>query len=588
MISLNISTRLFILLSPGPVGPDPGRSPAWPHLDFRAFDADHHYYEAEDAFIRHVEPRLRAARDAVGGGQRQEAPAGRRQGQPLHPEPDLRSRGEARRPRRVLPRAESGAARTFATLFGQLDPIDPAYRDRDARLAPARRAGPRGLLPVPDARRRHGGEPEARSRGGRGRVPTASTAGSRKTGASPTANRLFAAPYFTLLDVDAAVRQLDWALAHGARLICMRAGPVAHPHGSTLAGRPALRPLLGARERGRHHGRLPLGRQRLQQVRERRGAWAASSSPSSTTRCASCLSPSALLDTLAALICHGLFDRFPNLRIATIESGSDWVAPLLKKLKKAYGQMPMRFKQRPGRAAPAPRLGLAVLRGRPRAPASDTIGADHILFGSDYPARRGPGRAHRLRPRPQGLRRGRGAAGDARERAAACCAPWRAVARPTPADTLCAPTGDAWDATTVSSQPQSTRCAPPSRICRAVAQRLVTADTLEKKDQSPVTVADFASQAIVCQRLERALPGRPRGRRGGRRPSCAARRRRSARVGAARGRGRAGRRPRRGAGAVVDRPRRARTPTARASGRSTRSTAPRASCAASSTPSRSR
>ena len=46
-----------------------------------------------------------------------------------------------------------------------------------------------------------------------------------------------------------------------------------------------------------------------------------------------------------------------------------------------------------------------------------------------------------------------------------------------------------------------------ARICRAVALRLVTADRLEKKDQSPVTVADFASQAIVCQRLERAFPG---------------------------------------------------------------------------------
>ncbi|MEN8159986.1 MAG: 3'(2'),5'-bisphosphate nucleotidase [Myxococcota bacterium] len=48
-----------------------------------------------------------------------------------------------------------------------------------------------------------------------------------------------------------------------------------------------------------------------------------------------------------------------------------------------------------------------------------------------------------------------------------------------------------------------------ARITRAVAERLVTADTLEKKDQSPVTVADFASQAVVCQRLERAFPGDP-------------------------------------------------------------------------------
>ena len=45
-----------------------------------------------------------------------------------------------------------------------------------------------------------------------------------------------------------------------------------------------------------------------------------------------------------------------------------------------------------------------------------------------------------------------------------------------------------------------------SRVCRAVQQRLVTAETLEKKDKSPVTVADFASQAIVCQRLEARFP----------------------------------------------------------------------------------
>lgn len=45
-----------------------------------------------------------------------------------------------------------------------------------------------------------------------------------------------------------------------------------------------------------------------------------------------------------------------------------------------------------------------------------------------------------------------------------------------------------------------------SRVCRSVQQRLATAEALEKKDKSPVTVADFASQAIVCERLLRALP----------------------------------------------------------------------------------
>ena len=40
-----------------------------------------------------------------------------------------------------------------------------------------------------------------------------------------------------------------------------------------------------------------------------------------------------------------------------------------------------------------------------------------------------------------------------------------------------------------------------ARVCRSVQQNLVSAATLEKKDRSPVTVADFASQALVCSSL---------------------------------------------------------------------------------------
>ncbi len=44
------------------------------------------------------------------------------------------------------------------------------------------------------------------------------------------------------------------------------------------------------------------------------------------------------------------------------------------------------------------------------------------------------------------------------------------------------------------------------RVCRTVQGDLVTAATIEKKDKSPVTVADFASQAVVCAALAQAFP----------------------------------------------------------------------------------
>lgn len=44
-----------------------------------------------------------------------------------------------------------------------------------------------------------------------------------------------------------------------------------------------------------------------------------------------------------------------------------------------------------------------------------------------------------------------------------------------------------------------------ARACRSV-QQSITPDVLSKKDKSPVTVADFASQAIVCKMLAEAFP----------------------------------------------------------------------------------
>src|SRR5579859_228122 len=47
-----------------------------------------------------------------------------------------------------------------------------------------------------------------------------------------------------------------------------------------------------------------------------------------------------------------------------------------------------------------------------------------------------------------------------------------------------------------------------SRICRDV-QSKIAADVFEKEDRSPVTVADFASQAAICRLIGGAFPQDP-------------------------------------------------------------------------------
>ena len=91
-------------------------------------------------------------------------------------------------------------------------------------------------------------------------------------------------------------------------------------------------------------------------------------------------------DTIAALICHGVVYRFPNLRFMTVESGSDWVGSLLAELRRVDGMLPNAFPSDPVEAfkrhvwiscTPCLDDDLIGLR--------DLIGTENILMGSDYP-----------------------------------------------------------------------------------------------------------------------------------------------------------------------------------------------------------
>ena len=48
-----------------------------------------------------------------------------------------------------------------------------------------------------------------------------------------------------------------------------------------------------------------------------------------------------------------------------------------------------------------------------------------------------------------------------------------------------------------------------AKICRQIQVRLVSEDSLTKKDRSPVTIADYASQAVICKMLHGRFPEIP-------------------------------------------------------------------------------
>ncbi len=89
-------------------------------------------------------------------------------------------------------------------------------------------------------------------------------------------------------------------------------------------------------------------------------------------------------DSMAALCCHGVFSRFPDLRVASIESGSDWVYSFIEHLQDVYKKIPQEFEHDPVEQFKT-NVSISPFHEDDLGRLIETLGIDRILFGSDYP-----------------------------------------------------------------------------------------------------------------------------------------------------------------------------------------------------------
>ena len=151
-------------------------------IDYTTFDADNHYYEATDAFTRYLDPgwpggpcsgpRSTGA-SACWWPARSTASSPTRTFDPVARPGSLDEYFRGRNPRRP---------RTCAALFGDLEPIRPEYRDRDARLAVMDAQGIDGCFLFPTLGRGDGGGAGRRPRGRRRRLPRLQPVARRRLG----------------------------------------------------------------------------------------------------------------------------------------------------------------------------------------------------------------------------------------------------------------------------------------------------------------------------------------------------------------------------------------------------------------------
>jgi len=213
-------------------------------------------------------------------------------------------------------------------------------------------------------------------------------------------DRIFAAPWLSLVDLEGAVTELESVLDLGARIVGVLFAPVA---GKSL-GSPYFDPiwsrLAEARVPVAFHG-AESGYNQMLSVH-----WGEQPRPAahrqSPFQRAMFFGDRPIMDTLADLILHNVFGRHPHLQAISVENGSVWVDPLLRAMEHGvrtgqYGEwIGGRFTESPTELF-RQHVSVAPYDDDDIRGLIELIGANRVLLGSDYPHPEGhPDPAHFL------------------------------------------------------------------------------------------------------------------------------------------------------------------------------------------------
>ncbi len=351
-------------------------------VPFKFFDCDTHYYEPMDAFTRHIEPefRKRAMQWADIDGKTRLLVGGKVNRFIPNPTFDPVAKPG------VLDeyfRGRNPKGTDLLALFGDLEPIPPEYRDRDARLKVMDELGMEGAIVLPTL----GVGMEVYLAHDIPALTAAFRAFNRwllEDWGFNYKDRLFATPYITLADPDNAVRELQFALENDARFVVMIPGPIM----TSVGGRPPADPMFDDFWKLANDSGITVcyhsGETHYTRFMTYWGEQDFIQSFNAVAGFRALFSADPLQDTFASHLNLHLFHRFPNLRMASIESGSTWVFHLFEKMTKNYGQIPHIYPEDP-RITFKRHVWVSPFYEDELTSLLELMGQERILMGSDYP-----------------------------------------------------------------------------------------------------------------------------------------------------------------------------------------------------------
>ncbi|MGI9206430.1 MAG: amidohydrolase family protein [Rhodococcus sp. (in: high G+C Gram-positive bacteria)] len=198
-------------------------------------------------------------------------------------------------------------------------------------------------------------------------------------------DRIFTVPVISLPIVDKAIEELEWCVERGAKAILVRPAPVPGYKGPRSFALPEFDPfwkrvveldvLVTQHSSDSGYARynqewdgtgeemLPFVTNAFRMVSEWRP----------------------IQDAVASWVCHGALFRFPELRIAVIENGASWLPHVLQTLADVYKKAPEGFGMQDPVAAIKKSIHVSPFWEEDFSKLTALIGAERVLFGSDYP-----------------------------------------------------------------------------------------------------------------------------------------------------------------------------------------------------------
>jgi predicted TIM-barrel fold metal-dependent hydrolase len=364
-------------------------------LGYRLIDADNHYYEAEDAFTRYGDEEVRRFVRWFSEGKKRHLAFGN-EIQTMVPNPTF---NPITKPgafhKRLVELVEGGERPHMDSAdrrrYGELEPLPPHYRDRDARmmvmdeqgldkacLFPTLAVGVEGLNPDKVQMTY--------------KTFHAFNQWLEEDWGFSYQDRIISVPAIPVLDPVLATEELECLLERGARLIGLRPGPANGRSPADPVWDPFWARLQEADVPVTYHvysgADIYDGAFRLlwQRYGESDRAYDAN------LHSALFGGDRTIIDTVVALVLGNIFGRFPRLRVATIELGCAWVPYCMHVLDhaglsitdrhiEAFGQTvserPSEVFRRHFWVSPFPEEDVVGL--------THLIGADRVLFGSDWP-----------------------------------------------------------------------------------------------------------------------------------------------------------------------------------------------------------